>query len=711
MTSLRKETRPPVSETRRWILFISLSYLVFVGYNLMFPPPKRPVPPGARAGAAGQAGAGGGAITRVVSAADGTTRTEVVAEAVAMAPDAAATSAIAGTSVTRATRPGKLVELRTSKYRLVVDPVGAVIHSLRLTDPGSDSFRLEGLTSQGLEMVRTLPRSAFAAGAPGGQPYPLEVVLSEQGGSGGQYEDFNHVEWTAKVLSDGTGDRDVVVQLDSPGLRGLRLRKSFTFPKAGYVARVQVTVFNDTAARVSLYDDSRAQRGLGLRWAPGLFDRDHRTDYADNDAVYDTAAVRSDGRTQVLYPVAGGDALEVDGAIRWAAVQSKFFAAALVPYQPADAAKKLTYNLRLMVPNNHQAMVAGGNGEDVKLAGYHPPVVMELFTDRIDLEPNSSRAVDFEMYVGPKKYRVLKAAGHELQTLQFADATWVFGIMRPIYLALTDFLNFLYRLVGNYGIAIMVLTIVIRIMVFPLVQNGLVINARMQAEMARIKPHLDAIKEKHKDDPAEQQKRTMEVYREHGVSPFAPLRGCLPMFLQMPVFIGLYTVARDTIDLQGARFLWIGDLSQADQLFDFGFNVPLLGAHFNILPLVMGATQMAATWVSMRRVKTMDPTQKQMMYFIPAIMTFSLYTLPAGLMVYWCTSNTWQFFQTLYTNRLMDREEAKHAGGGPTIPGGGVAGPGAPGAGAGAAGDAKSAAARTFEAQKQAKAKAGTKGR
>ena len=156
------------------------------------------------------------------------------------------------------------------------------------------------------------------------------------------------------------------------------------------------------------------------------------------------------------------------------------------------------------------------------------------------------------------------------------------------------------------------------------------------------------------------------------MSPFAPLRGCLPLLLQMPIFIGLYRVAGDTIDLQGASFLWIRDLSQPDHLFNYGINLPFLGSWFNLLPVIMGVTQVIATWVGLKRATTMDPAQRKMMlYFMPTFLTVFLYQLPAGLMVYWCTSNTWQIFQTMITNRMMEHEEEKHkaaTGTGPSAP-------------------------------------------
>jgi YidC/Oxa1 family membrane protein insertase len=273
------------------------------------------------------------------------------------------------------------------------------------------------------------------------------------------------------------------------------------------------------------------------------------------------------------------------------------------------------------------------------------------------LPARGQRSVDFGLYIGPKKYGILKQYKHHLQTLMF-HTSWPF--MRAIYLFLTDLLNWIFNFVRNYGIAIIILTVLVRLATFPLTQHSIRIQAKTMAEQSKVKPFIDAINEKYKNDPQEKNKQVWKVYQEHGISPFGALRGCVPMLLQLPVFYGLYRVSNDTIDLQGAHFLWIRDLSLPDHLLAFGIAVPLFGwTHLNILPVLMGFTQMIATKVASSRIKVQDPTQKQIMYMMPVMMTVMLYNMPAGLMLYWNASNVWQIFQTLITNRQMKREELK----------------------------------------------------
>jgi YidC/Oxa1 family membrane protein insertase len=133
-------------------------------------------------------------------------------------------------------------------------------------------------------------------------------------------------------------------------------------------------------------------------------------------------------------------------------------------------------------------------------------------------------------------------------------------------------------------------------------------------------------------------------------------------------------VANDTIDLQGAQFLWIKDLSQADHLFHLGVSLPFIGSYFNLLPIVVGFTQMISSRLAMQRMiqNITDPTQRQlqqqMVYLIPIMVTVTMFTFPAGLMLYWMASNTWQILQTLITNKILDYEEAQHAKKGPPPP-------------------------------------------
>lgn len=647
---------------QRWLQFLLVSYIIITVWFLLSPKAPQPKP-----GAHGASGTTTGTLT---TTADGQSSiTGAVAFGAEAAPAPAAPRTVEGTSVTLHTHPGEIVSARTAIYGIDFDLVGAVVNSWRLLRPGSNSYdELDPSTSRGIELVRRIP--ALEGGLAPQQMWPLEVSFKEANAR--SYEDFNHIPWKSVPLSTKAMDT-TAVRFASPSIRGLRLEKSFDFPKDKYYSTFRVTLFNDTESTVPVIDEQN--RGLTLRWGPGLLERG-TAELNSGDAAYDTATVRGTDGVKVFRPSTkpGADAIEVDDRLEWAGVESKFFAALLVPAQPDDAAKKDRYFFRTLVPEAHiiDARMASSEARRADLEKYHPPLSMELITDTFELQPHSSRTFEFGMYIGPKKHGVLKSCGHNLQSAIFPESWWW---MRMIYLGLTDLLNWLYlHVIRNYGIAIMLLTVIVKVAVFPLVHRSIKMQAKTSYEMKRVKPHLDAINERHKDDPQAKSRETWKVYQEHGINPLGAMRSCIPVLPQMPIFIGLYRVANDTIDLQGAKFMWIKDLSQADHLANFGFHIPLLGPHFNLLPILVGFTQMISSRLSMQRTiqNISDPTQRQlqqqMVYLIPVMVMVTMYTFPAGLMLYWIASNTWQIVQTVITNRILDYEEAQHAKKGPPAP-------------------------------------------
>jgi len=620
---------------KRFITFLLLSFLVVQAYVIIYAPKSDP-------NKAGQLASSETTAT-VELVAEGN-RTSVSLEQLTTSSDTIREAALVRDVVTGSVtaHPGELTTCTMSKYDLTLDKIGAVINSWEILDTGSNSFgHLQ--PGNGLELVRRIPQFAdnngmlsVIPGKIGPQTWPLEIGLVEQGSR--NYEDFNNLPWTVEQ-----GDK--VVRATSPELNGLRVVKEYVFSN-DYTINLRVVVENMTTSTVKMYDVHN--HGLTLRWGPGLLER---TEMARKDeTAYDRTSYRMNGKVYKAIPAAGKEPIEAEGPIVWAAMESKFFSAVLIPYRSDDAANQPNFYFRSLIPTNHQ----------VPVKDFPPAMTIELSTARFDLAPQGTQSFDFTIYAGPKKFSILKSAdaGAEMQSLMFHDS-WSF--MRWIYLLLTDVLNWLFNLTHNYGIAIIFLTILVRLIVWPLTQKGMKIQQKSMAEMSRVKPFIDEINEKYKDNPQEKQRRTWEVYKEHNISPFASLRGCMPMLLQLPIFFGLYRVCNDTIDLYGAQFWWIQDLSQPDRLMHLGFTIPILGSYLNILPITMAITQFLATWISMKRSKNMDPTQRNMMYVMPLMFVFILYSLPAGLMIYWNVSNIWQIFQTMIINRIIEREEKEEA--------------------------------------------------
>lgn len=617
-------------EQRRWLIFFLASFLV-IQFYAMFMVPPRPLP-------SAQGETTGTATMASISSTTGTENLPLTAD-VSIGSLPGEDSSLSHRDF-RLDRGQKTVSFLTAKYYITLDLSGGVISSLRLIDPGTDSLRTAlGNTTEGIELIRSVPGFSDPI-------LPLELSFSEDAAH--DFDRINRLEWSVRT-SEGsnTTPGDMSVELQSPSIRGIRVIKTLTFGKDEWYGRVNLTLVNETSSTIRI-SDSR-DRGLTLRWGPGLLDR-LPGEVSSADGHYDTvAALFSDG-VRVMRPVIDRDPIEHSGLMRWAGVESKFYAALLVPNPSATEGPSAPFFIRTVVPTSHR-LPPGTSGD------WNPPSVLEISSTRLDIPANGATNLEFGLYVGPKKYRVLRGYGAELERAMFAESWWW---MRIIYLGLTDILNFLYGFAANYGIAIILLTILVRLVVFPLTHKSIKIQAKSMAEMSRVKPYIDEISEKYKDDPQEKSKRIWQVYQEHNINPLAGLRGCFPMLLQMPIFIGLYRVANDTIDLQGASFLWISDLSRPDHFLYWVIPIPFLGQYLNLLPILMALTQFVASKVSMARMTTIDPMQKQILYMMPFMLGFVLYTMPAGLMVYWTTSNIWQIFQTMITNRILDKEEAKH---------------------------------------------------
>jgi len=217
-------------------------------------------------------------------------------------------------------------------------------------------------------------------------------------------------------------------------------------------------------------------------------------------------------------------------------------------------------------------------------------------------------------------------------------------------------MNWLHQsLKFSYGWAIVMITFIIKVVFWPLTQASTRSMKRMQA----LQPQMKAIQEKYKDDPVKMNKKVMEFMKEHKVS---PLGGCLPMLLQIPVFFGFYRMIQSAIELRGARFLWVSDLSQSDTLFVIPipalgfipiFGIAGVGLPINLLPLIMGATMLWQAHLTPPS-PGMDPTQAKLMRYMPLMFMLFLYNYSAGLTLYWTVQNLLTILKTKLTKTVPE---------------------------------------------------------
>lgn len=302
-----------------------------------------------------------------------------------------------------------------------------------------------------------------------------------------------------------------------------------------------------------------------------------------------------------LSPDADAPILRRDGPVRWLALQDKYFMSVFIP----ENANGLFSKLETEMVVSAGMSLPGGSGEQVHKT---------------------------KLYAGPKKYDVLKS--FEIGLEDTIDFGWfIYGswsIVKAVAKPLFSVLRFIYDYTHNYGVAIILLTVGIKLLFVPLQYK----SYKSMQGMQTIQPKVLALQEKFKDNKEKLNQELMKLYKEHKVN---PVGGCLPMVLQMPVFVALFNILYMTIDLRQAPFmLWITDLSAQDPYY--------------VLPVLMGISMVVQQKIMPT---TMDPTQAKMMMILPVGLTFLFVTFPAGLVLYWVTNNVLTVTQQFVTDRYI----------------------------------------------------------
>lgn len=293
--------------------------------------------------------------------------------------------------------------------------------------------------------------------------------------------------------------------------------------------------------------------------------------------------------------------VERKGAVQWLALQDKYFLSVLIPTQASST----------LVRKEGDKLLSGG----VRFPA-----------------PASGTALKLQLYAGPKEYDTLRAMQIGIEdTIDFGwfvFGSW--GVVKAVAKPIFYVLRFINDYTHNYGVTIILLTMMLKVLFVPLQYK----SYKSMKQMQVIQPKVLAIQEKFKDDRDRLNKELIKLYRDHKVN---PVGGCLPMVLQMPVFVALFNILYMTIDLRQAPFLaWLTDLSVQDPYY--------------VLPIIMGVTMVIQQKITPT---TMDPTQAKIMLMLPAFMTFLFINFPAGLVLYWLTNNVLTISQQLITDRVI----------------------------------------------------------
>ncbi len=411
------------------------------------------------------------------------------------------------------------------------------------------------------------------------------------------------------------------------------LRKKFTVPQAGsgqdeYVVQVEVTYTNRGAqpadvAGYFVHTGAAApvhQRDLptytGLKASKGSF---HDVNWFASSGVFGIGAS--------VRPIFAEDHADIE----WLGVTNQYFTTLLSPLvtakDPKDQATQRGTKLwgRRFEITDAEWEQSGRSREG---GGTRFAIHAALGMPGFKLAPGESATQTFSIYTGPGEYSRLKKLGStEEEILNFG----MFGIVSK---TLLNGLNVLHHYLGSYAFAIIVLTLIIKSLLWPLQNKA----TNSMKRMSLLAPKMTEIKEKYSDDPARMNAETLKLYKDYGVN---PLSGCLPMFVQIPVFFGFYSMLGKAVELRNSHFLWIKDLSQPDTIFHLS-TIPV-----NVLPIVMAGTMF---WQMAISPKSGDPAQQRMFMFMPLIFVFFCYNYASALALYWTVQNLFSVAQ-LYATR------------------------------------------------------------
>ena len=315
---------------------------------------------------------------------------------------------------------------------------------------------------------------------------------------------------------------------------------------------------------------------------------------------------------------------DISGVVDWVGTRTKYFGLAIIPDAGSSDGAFLEGHRKAM-PDN----------------GVYESYLVAL---KMPFREGSDEKKSVTVFLGPMDHTILKSYGVNLESMM--SLGWAF-IVRPIseYVML-PFFGFLHLIIPNWGLLIIIFSIIIKIVLHPLTKTSMKSMKRMQA----LQPLMDEIKEKYKDDPQKMNSAVMNLYKEYGVNPAG---GCLPMLLQMPILYALYMVFRSAIQLRQANFVWwIKDLSIPDVIYSLPFHLPIFGVKdISGLAVFMGITMFVQQKMSVK-----DPRQKMMIWMMPIMWVLLFMSFPSGLNLYYTTFNILAIGQQMYINKQAEDE-------------------------------------------------------
>jgi YidC/Oxa1 family membrane protein insertase len=495
---------------------------------------------------------------------------------------------------------GELV-IETPLQRIVIARVGGVVHSVQLhefdvykdgpVDLVPQRFQMEGRSALGL-VLRTANGNI-----------DLDTV---------RFDPEPGIFGPDGVLRVEPGAEPRTVTLRAAANGGGAIVKRFTFHPDLYVFDFMVAAEAGPAMpRVDSYT---------LEWTTGMpvteqSPREDETRFRIAAAIDDNLVSKKTGDFRKSESVA------TPGAVRYACLQNKYFTVALVPQAPLQGTTE---------------MVGQNRTHWVGMRVTQPA-------------PWRGGGDSYRVYAGPIDSERLRQLGVGLEATVELGWNWI----RPISNAVLAFMNFLGRFIPNYGIIIIIVSVLAKLVFWPLTEKSF----RSMRRMQDMQPRMEEIRRRYKDDPRGMNEQMMAMYREQKIN---PLGGCIPMLVQMPMFFALFSALQSSIELRNAPFVgWIDNLSGPDVLMTLPTSLPVIGNHLSLLPFIMGGTMLwqakltPAMGGSGPQAAAMRQQQFLMRWVMPVMMTFIFYKMPSGLVIYWIVTTLMGIWQQWHINNKL----------------------------------------------------------
>jgi len=456
-------------------------------------------------------------------------------------------------------------------------------------------------------MIKGFKLKNYRSTAEKGSPLKELIHVNDEDGHGFNLgfsgKNIPNVNWSAYtvnqkdiMLAKGDQPKELVYEWRSP--QGVDVQTRFLFHADRYDIGLAITVNNGSEY---IIDDALS---LQLAHLP----RESKKAYG----AFEGMALLLDDKLKEI-KVGKVKEKQFDGRIPWVAYEEPYFMAALANENDTMLTAKGT-----TLPD----------GE----------IRVSYITPSLNVKPFERVTKHFTLYLGPRDLYVLKGLGKKLE--KAINFGWFDIIAKPLLVTLRFFNTY----VSNYGVSIIILTILVKILFWPLTHK----SYQSMKEMRKLQPMMAKIREKYKNNKQEMQKQLMSLYKTYKIN---PMGGCLPMVVQIPVFFAFYRILPSSIELRHAPFvLWINDLSAPERLLSFPFKIPFMAPPYGIpvLTLLMGASM----FLQQKMTPTPgDPTQAKMMMFLPVVFTFLFINFPSGLVLYWLVNNLLSIAQQYRINR------------------------------------------------------------